>query len=70
MNRNGLAQAVGTVASSASRLCDQLVAAGTVDRKTNPYSRREGTVNLSVENCSRLDARHCKDCSRFGAAAI
>lgn len=56
MNITGLAQAVGIIASSASRLCDRLEATGLLDRKANPDRRREITVSLSSEGRRRLQA--------------
>lgn len=46
LNLNGLAAELGTIASSASRLVDRLVAAGLVERKLSEATRREVTVTL------------------------
>lgn len=56
MNITSLAQTVAIIASSASRLCDRLEAAGLLDRSTNPARRREITVNISAEGRRRLSA--------------
>lgn len=46
LNLNGLAAELGTIASSASRLVDRLVAAGLVERELSEATRREVTVTL------------------------
>ena len=46
LNLNGLAAELGTIASSASRLVDRLVAAGLVERELSEATRREVTVSL------------------------
>lgn len=46
LNLNGLASELGTIASSASRLVDRLVAAGLVERELSEATRREVTVTL------------------------
>lgn len=56
MNITNLAQTVGIIASSASRLCDRLEVAGLLDRRANPDRRREITVSLSAEGLRRLQA--------------
>lgn len=56
MNVTGLARAVGIIASSASRLCDRLEAAGLLQRSANPDRRREITVSLSTEGRRRLQS--------------
>ena len=55
MNVSGLARTVGIIASSASRLCDRLEAAGLLLREPDPDSRREVTVSLSPEGRRRLE---------------
>ncbi len=56
MNLTQLARATGAIASSASRLCDRLEAAGLIERETSAGSRREVTLRLSGEGQRRLDA--------------
>lgn len=46
LNLNGLASELGTIASSASRLVDRLVAAGFVSREQSRATRREITLTL------------------------
>lgn len=46
LNLNALASEMGTVASSASRLVDRLVAAGLIERELSEATRREVTVTL------------------------
>jgi DNA-binding MarR family transcriptional regulator len=47
VNVNGLAEELGAVASSASRLCDRLEAAGLVRRVVSARNRREVLVGLT-----------------------
>lgn len=56
MNLTTLAQAIGAIASSASRLCDRLEAAGLLSRSIASDSRREITISLTAEGCRRLEA--------------
>ena len=49
INVNGLAEELGAVPSSASRLCDRLEAAGLVRRVASPVNRREVLVGLTVD---------------------
>jgi DNA-binding MarR family transcriptional regulator len=49
INVNGLAEELGAVASSASRLCDRLQAAGLLRRVSSPHNRREVLVALTVD---------------------
>jgi DNA-binding MarR family transcriptional regulator len=49
INVNGLAEELGAVASSASRLCDRLEAAGLLRRVSSPHNRREVLVGLTVD---------------------
>ena len=56
MNLTQLAQAVGAIPSSASRLCDRLEAAGLIERNVSAGSRREITLRLSAEGNRRLEA--------------
>ena len=46
-NLNDLAEGMGVTVSTASRLVDRLVAAGLVDRKPSPRTRREISLALS-----------------------
>jgi len=47
MNVGGLAEALDVHQSTATRLCDRLVARGLVDRVHSPQSRREVVVSLT-----------------------
>ncbi|WP_033337552.1 MarR family transcriptional regulator [Catenuloplanes japonicus] len=47
INLRGLADRLGVVISSASRLCDRLVAAGLLERRQSDEDRREVLVRLS-----------------------
>ncbi|MGM1062687.1 MarR family winged helix-turn-helix transcriptional regulator [Saccharothrix sp. Mg75] len=47
VNLNGLAEAMGAIPSSASRLCDRLQAAGFVARCESGHSRREVELTLT-----------------------
>lgn len=46
LNLNGLAAELGTIASSVSRLCDRLVAAGLINREPSAATRREISLTL------------------------
>jgi len=54
-NLNQLAEELGAIPSSASRLCDRLVAAGLVTRRTGSTDRREVELRVSVEGQRLLD---------------
>jgi DNA-binding MarR family transcriptional regulator len=54
VNLNDLAQAMGVTVSTTSRLVDRLVAAGLVDRKPSPQTRREISLALSPAGRGRL----------------
>ncbi len=54
-NLNRLAEELGSIPSSASRLCDRLVAAGLVTRRTSSTDRREVELGVSVEGQRLLD---------------
>jgi DNA-binding MarR family transcriptional regulator len=54
-NLNQLAEELGAIPSSASRLCDRLVAAGLVTRRTGSADRREVELRVSVEGQRLLD---------------
>ena len=47
-NLGQLADALGIHSSSATRLCDRLVAKGQIDRQTGPSDRREVTLALTA----------------------
>ncbi|GAA1742497.1 MarR family transcriptional regulator [Luedemannella helvata] len=47
LNMRALASGLGVILSSASRLCDRLVAAGMLDRDPSPLDRREVTLRLT-----------------------
>jgi DNA-binding MarR family transcriptional regulator len=53
-NLNDLASAMGVTVSTASRLVDRLVAAGLVDRKPSPQTRREISLALTPSGRGRL----------------
>ena len=53
-NLNDLAAAMGVTVSTASRLVDRLVAAGLVDRKPSPQTRREISLALTPGGRGRL----------------
>ncbi len=46
LNLGGLADVLGVIPSSASRLCDRLVAAGLLRRELSEHNRREVTLTL------------------------
>jgi DNA-binding MarR family transcriptional regulator len=48
INLRGLASALGMILSSASRLCDRLVAAGMLEREPGRLDRREISLSLTV----------------------
>ena len=54
MNVTTLAEALGALPSSASRLCDRLAAAGLVERVTRSGDRREVTVQLTRDGLDVL----------------
>jgi DNA-binding MarR family transcriptional regulator len=54
-NLNQLAEELGAIPSSASRLCDRLAAAGLVTRRTGSTDRREVELRVSVEGQRLLD---------------
>ncbi|GDY28662.1 MarR family winged helix-turn-helix transcriptional regulator [Gandjariella thermophila] len=53
INLGGLADELGAIPSSASRLCDRLEAAGLMARRTSPDDRREVALSLTAAG-SRL----------------
>lgn len=60
VNLSRLADELGCVPSSASRLCDRLVAAGLIDRKTSAETRREISLSLRPQGARllrKLEAR-------------
>ena len=50
-----LADELGAMVSSASRLCDRLVAAGLIEREPSPHSRREVQLRLTVDGRRVVD---------------
>ena len=54
-NLNQLAEELGAIPSSASRLCDRLVAAGLVTRRTGSTDRRAVELRVSLEGRRLLD---------------
>jgi DNA-binding MarR family transcriptional regulator len=55
LNLNQLADELGVIPSSASRLCDRLVAAGFLDRKVSEQNRREVVLTLRPEGQRLLE---------------
>jgi DNA-binding MarR family transcriptional regulator len=54
-NLNQLAEELGAIPSSASRLCDRLVAAGLVTRRTGSVDRREVELRVSADGHRLVD---------------
>jgi DNA-binding MarR family transcriptional regulator len=54
-NLNQLADELGAIPSSGSRLCDRLVAAGLVTRRTGSVDRREVELRVSAEGERLVD---------------
>jgi DNA-binding MarR family transcriptional regulator len=54
LNLRGLAGRLGMILSSASRLCDRLVAAGLLEREPGRLDRREIALNLTAAGRSLL----------------
>lgn len=54
-NLNQLAEELGAIPSSASRLCDRLVAAGLVTRRPGSVDRREVELRVSAEGQRLVD---------------
>jgi len=67
-NLNQLAEELGAIPSSASRLCDRLVAAGLVLRRTGSSDRRE--VELSVSGDGRRLVEHLRRSRRDELATV
>jgi DNA-binding MarR family transcriptional regulator len=55
VNLRGLAAAMGILLSSASRLCDRLVAAGVLEREPGRVDRREISLHLTPAGRKLLD---------------
>jgi DNA-binding MarR family transcriptional regulator len=55
MNLSGLANELGALLSSASRLCDRLEAAGLIVRESGQQSRREIAIRLSPDGEALLE---------------
>jgi DNA-binding MarR family transcriptional regulator len=55
VNLRGLAMAMGILLSSASRLCDRLVAAGLMEREPGRVDRREIALHLTSAGRKLLD---------------
>jgi DNA-binding MarR family transcriptional regulator len=55
LNLSQLADELGVIPSSASRLCDRLVAAGLLDRRVSEQTRREVVLTLRREGQRLLD---------------
>ncbi len=55
INLRRLANRLGMLLSSASRLCDRLVAAGMLEREPGRLDRREISLHLTVESRRLLD---------------
>jgi DNA-binding MarR family transcriptional regulator len=56
LNLNQLADQLGVIPSSASRLCDRLVAAGLLDRRVSERNRREVVLTLRTAGQRLLEA--------------
>jgi DNA-binding MarR family transcriptional regulator len=56
VNLRGLAARLGVILSSASRLCDRLVAAGLLDRLPGRHDRREIALHLTADGHKLLQA--------------
>ncbi|MGY0234244.1 MarR family winged helix-turn-helix transcriptional regulator [Longispora urticae] len=54
INLTGLAEELGVIPSSASRLCDRLHAAGLLDRDLSPVTRREIVLRLTPDGTDLL----------------
>jgi DNA-binding MarR family transcriptional regulator len=54
INLNGLAEELGAIPSSASRLCDRLQAAGLLTRSAGRTDRREVVLSLTVDGRNLL----------------
>ncbi|HEU4423810.1 MAG TPA: MarR family transcriptional regulator [Pilimelia sp.] len=54
INLGGLASRLTMILSSASRLCDRLVAAGLLERETSRLDRREIALNLTAAGAALL----------------
>jgi DNA-binding MarR family transcriptional regulator len=50
LNLGALADGLGVILSSASRLCDRLIAAGMLDREASPTDRREVCLTLTASS--------------------
>lgn len=55
LNLTQLAEELGAMLSSASRLCDRLVAAGLIERRASAHSRRELLLELTRDGRGLLD---------------
>src|SRR3954469_11958332 len=64
MNLTGLADELGAIPSSATRLCDRLVAADLITRETGSVDRRE--VFLQLTSSGRRVVRQVRDLRREG----
>ncbi|MCU1677322.1 MAG: transcriptional regulator [Frankiales bacterium] len=59
-NLTQLAESLGAMLSSASRLCERLVAAGLVQRTASAANRRELTLSLSSDGARLLERLEAK----------
>jgi DNA-binding MarR family transcriptional regulator len=55
LNLRALADGLGVILSSASRLCDRLIAAGMLDREPSPVDRREVCLRLTTAGRELLE---------------
>jgi DNA-binding MarR family transcriptional regulator len=55
LNLGALAERMGVLLSSASRLCDRLVAAGMLERAASPVDRREVILTLTANGRALLE---------------
>jgi len=70
MNLNALADELEAIPSSASRLCDRLIAAGWLTRQPNERNRREVILGLSRAGRRLLDDLAASRRSAFHLALI
>jgi DNA-binding MarR family transcriptional regulator len=70
INLRGLANRLGMILSSASRLCDRLVAAGVLEREPGRADRREISLHLSPAGQTLLDELRINRRSRLAAVLM
>ncbi|MEV1289922.1 MarR family transcriptional regulator [Micromonospora sp. NPDC049679] len=70
INLRGLANRLGMILSSASRLCDRLVAAGVLEREPGRVDRREISLHLTPTGRGLLDELRTNRRSRLAAVLM